>query len=136
MKLGCLAISRSANATTITSRGWFHFLSPKRNASEEDKANELSKGTAFLPLQRRRYDRGLRTSSGGKKRPRSGRERDRRRHLLRRSGRGHLPRMLLPVSWSDFVLVGFIVLYAVVQWGAALQALGIVGLAAPTKRKV
>ncbi|WP_434424722.1 hypothetical protein [Nannocystis pusilla] len=44
--------------------------------------------------------------------------------------------MLLPVTWIDFVLVGFVALYAVVQQGAKLQALGIVGLAAPTKRTV
>ncbi|MDC0723500.1 hypothetical protein [Nannocystis bainbridge] len=44
--------------------------------------------------------------------------------------------MPLPVTWIGCVLVGFIALYAVVGRGDALQALGIVGLAAPTRRKV
>lgn len=33
---------------------WFHHLSPKRDASDDEKANELSKGTAYLLLQRLR----------------------------------------------------------------------------------
>jgi len=33
---------------------WFHSLSPKRDTPEEEKANELSKGTAYLLLQRLR----------------------------------------------------------------------------------
>lgn len=33
---------------------WFHHISPKRDTPEEEKANELSKGTAYLLLQRLR----------------------------------------------------------------------------------
>ncbi|MDC0719945.1 hypothetical protein [Nannocystis bainbridge] len=32
--------------------------------------------------------------------------------------------MLMPVSWIDFVLGGFMALYAATQWRAALQTLG------------